>query len=105
MDNASFRRWSIGLWSALALLAGLVWALRFHAMLEVGPYTVTTGGEENSLLNFSLIRRGEPAYVDCYTYPYRSSLFNWLYYVFYGQALILAEPSEFALPTFLRGVT
>lgn len=105
MDKMSFRRWSISLWIALALLAGLVWSLRFQAMLSVGPGTVTTGGEENSLLNFSVIRRGEPAYVDCYTHPYRNSLFNWLYYTVYGQATILAQPTELALPTFLRCIT
>lgn len=105
MENAWFRRWSLAMWLALALMASLVWVLRFRSALEVGPYVITTGGEENSLLNISLMRHGEPVYVDCYQYPYRSSLFNWLYYFFYGRAAAIAVPSDLALPSFLRCLT
>lgn len=105
MDKTCLRRWSIGLWLTLALLAGLIWSLRFWAALRLGPCVHTTSGEENSLLNISLMRFGEPVYVDCYVYPYRSSLFNWLYYYCYAQVLMLVQPSDLALPTTLRCLT
>jgi hypothetical protein len=107
MDNAFLRRWLTGFWLILAVLAGAIFVIRLGAVLdpEQGPYYVTTGFEDISVFNFSRMHYGDPVYVDCFQYPYRISLFNWLFYWLYGRVVAAVNPSEVMLPTVLRLVT
>jgi hypothetical protein len=105
MNNVFFRRWLAGFWLILAVLAGLVWTMRIEAMIRQGPYYQTTGFEEISIFNISRMRQGDPVYVACFDYPYRASLFNWLFYRLYGTVAVLLGPSEADLPAVLRSVT
>jgi hypothetical protein len=107
MDNSFLRRWLAGFWLSLAGLAAVIWLMRLAAVLdpEQGPYYVTTGFEDISVFNFSRMRYGDPVYVDCFEYPYRMSLFNWLFYWLYGRLVAAVNPSEVMLPTVLRLVT
>jgi hypothetical protein len=104
--NSPFlRRWLAAFWTILAVLAGVIFALRFQSMLERGPYYSTTICEDISIANFSRIHQGDPVYVDCFSYPFRCSLFNWLFYKLYGTVVAVIDPSELALATVLRLVT
>jgi hypothetical protein len=105
MNKFSLRGWLAAFWTILAVLAGVIFALRFQSVLERGPYYATTMCEDISIVNFSRIHHGDPVYVDCFTYPYRCSLFNWFYYQLYGTVVAALQPSEFALATVLRLVT
>ncbi|OAI46136.1 hypothetical protein AYO44_11910 [Planctomycetaceae bacterium SCGC AG-212-F19] len=105
MNDLFCRRWLRGFWLILAVLAGVVFVFRLDAMVRQGPYYVTTGFEDISIYNISQIRYGAPVYTDCFEYPYRASLFNWLFYLIHGSAATLLNPSEEALPTCLRLVT
>ncbi len=105
MDQGSFRRWARCFWLSLAALAGLLWVIRLDSVIRHGATHVTTGLEEVSLFNLSQIRHGEPAYCNCFSYPYPTSLFNWLFYAQYGAAAGMLNPSEESLPLALRLVT
>ncbi len=105
MDNPFCRRCLLSFWLALALLAGLIFIFRLDAMVRQGSYYVTTGCEDISVFNVSRMRYGDPVYTDCFTYPYRASLFNWLFYQMHGTVARLTQPSEVELPTVLRLVT
>jgi len=105
MTPAAFRRWTVGLWLPLALSAAVIALLRLGAVLDNGPANNTTSCEDISIWNIHALTRGEPAYVDCFSYPYRTSLFNWLFYRTYGAAAWLAGPAPAQLPTLLRLVT
>lgn len=105
MDNPFCRRWLRGFWLILAIAAGVIFVCRFDAMVRQGPYYVTTGFEDISIYNISRMSHGAPIYTDCFQYPYRASLFNWLFYRVHGTAAALLAPSEETLPTWLRLVT
>jgi hypothetical protein len=105
MDNPFCRRWLRGFWLVLALPAGVIFAFRVAAMVQQGPYYVTTGFEDISIFNISRMSYGDPVYVDPFAYPYRASLFNWLFYRMYGGVAGLLRPGEVELPTYLRLLT
>jgi len=105
MDTTLLRRWLTGFWLLLALLALVIFCFRLNAVVRQGASYVTTGFEDISIYNISRIRHGEPVYVDCFTYPYRASLFNWLFYQVYGGTAMMLNPSENMLPLVLRLVT
>ena len=105
MDTTLLRRWLCVFWLLLAAIALTIFVFRIDAVVRQGPYYVTTGFEDISIYSISRIRHGDPVYVDCFTYPYRASLFNWLFYQVYGGAARLLDPSENLLPLTLRLVT
>lgn len=105
MSDSYFRRWALAVWLPLAVSALVIGVLRFGAVLRDGPNNTTTAFEDISLWNINLIRYGEPAYIDCFQYPYRTSLFNWVFYKLYGGVAILVGPSDHNLATVLRLLT
>jgi hypothetical protein len=105
MTNATFRRWAIGLWLPLALSALVIAGWRLASTLLDSPYNTTTTCEDISIFNISRVRYGEPAYTDCFRYPYRTSVFNWLFYRFFGGVALSFDASDESLPLLLRMVT
>ena len=105
MTNRAFHRWLLVLWLPLAASAVVIALLRCGAVLDNGASNSTTAFEDISIANVSAIAHGEPAYVDCFSYPYRTSLFNWLFYRTYGAVARLTAPAPAQLPTALRLLT
>jgi hypothetical protein len=89
-------------WCLVALLAAIIWAARCHAVARLSSQAGTSGFEEISLFNLSQVRAGEPAYADCFSAPYRTSLFNWLFYQSYGAIARAFNPDEGRLGLPLR---
>ncbi|MGE3807499.1 MAG: hypothetical protein AB7K24_22785, partial [Gemmataceae bacterium] len=99
------QRWSALCWGLLGLLAAAIWLIRLDGMLRLGGMHSTTGFEDISIFNISLMQHGAPAYSDCFEYPYRLSLFNWFFYACYAQVAAIVDPSEERLPAVLRLIT
>src|SRR5262245_43362266 len=68
----------------LAVLSVGVWAVRLSSTIASGRFNITSGCEQISIFNISLMRHGEPVYTDCFSHPYRFSIFNRLFYSWYG---------------------
>jgi hypothetical protein len=105
MSPVAFRTWVCGLWWLLALSAVIIAMFRLDATLRVGQSNVTTICEEISISNLHTIQHGGRVYSDCFTYPYQTSLFNWLFYDTYGGLAALVQPAAQYLPTVLRLLT
>jgi hypothetical protein len=106
MDKRYFLRWATCFWSVLALLAVLICGARVWSVVHDGPDAgEITGYEEISIFNISRVRYGAPPYGNCFAYPYQVSVFNWLFYSWYGSIAAWAQPSERTLPTLLRLVS
>jgi hypothetical protein len=82
-------------WATVALaLAVMAMRLR-HAVSFAEPLTgVTSGAEEESALSFWRYLHGRDVYQELHRIPFAASVYNWLYYAFYG------EISGFILRTF-----